>query len=966
MLLAQENVPAALQARLAGLTKPQDVMQAVYQYYGVTLGGSTGVSKPIADATVLKSLKRWSRWGYEMSSRTDESGNMVNYAERTLKTMLGFELSNPALMANGGGGNWELVGPRTTGYGHSRILGLGRIDRIAFHPTIANTFYVGSPAGGLWRTTDGGINYTCLTNHLPNLSVGGIVVDRLNPNIIYILTGDGDGGGLVNSMGYRRGSVGIWKSSNGGASWALTGPLDNGDNRGMRLVQDPSNTQILLAATRDGLWRTANGGTTWTKVRSGNIYDVAFQPNGSGRAYLARSSGGAAEFNISTNNGETWVNSSAYNISIAGAGRISLGVTPDNPSVVYLLCGAANPGANTFFGFYRSTNSGANFTRTANAPNVFGDEDGGGADQSGYDNCLAVSPTDANRLVTGGLVIYGSSNGGGSFFNLTSYLDGVSSERDDFIHPDVHSVAYNPADGKLYATTDGGVFVSTNNGANWGRRFNNLPVTQVYHFDVYDGDETYMLTGSQDNGVHKRDGATSYFYQAVQGDGFDVDYTANSSRFYAVINTKIIRFITDGLTAFDKLDFSPSFFPAMAIHESDVDIFYAGLSDFHRYVVRNLSDDDYVSTGIRSGWAIGTCPSNTNRVYCAGGNNGAFNDATNGRMYRHDDQGIDPADWVRLDNNPGFPATFDKITCIAVHPTNSARVWITVGGFRDGVKVYYSGDAGATWSNITQGLPNVPVNCIAVDANNNAYIGNDFGVFYRGSGWTGWKPMSNNLPRVPVTDLRISTSLNVIRAATFGRGIWSTPLYADCDAVVNVSGSKEGQQFFEAGTTLTTTATSNNGAGTEIFYRAGREVDMKTGFEVANNSQIIARTGPCASGIPVFNKMVVAKNAVDFNGFRTAALPRVNGQQFAFAKIKQWHLKGNILQVMPEQFLDGELKMVIVDDNGRQLLDAWNNGGQRVSADAAVSINLPAAAANTKMNLLLLHNNTLVHWQEIN
>jgi hypothetical protein len=155
-----------------------------------------------------------------------------------------------------------------------------------------------------------------------------------------------------------------------------------------------------------------------------------------------------------------------------------------------------------------------------------------------------------------------------------------------------------------------------------------------------------------------------------------------------------------------------------------------------------------------------TCPSNGNRIYAAGGSN--WNDeededrVIDKKLYRSDDL----ADtWEELTKKPGMPDTITKITCIEVSPTNSSHVWITMGGFIDGQKVYYSSDAGDHWTDISGSIPNFPVNCIAIDANEDAYIGTDAGVFYKSVSMNDWQPFYNFLPQAPVTEMLIRTEI---------------------------------------------------------------------------------------------------------------------------------------------------------------------------------------------------------------
>lgn len=150
-------------------------------------------------------------------------------------------------------GAWVSLGPSSTTGGYA---GIGRINAIGFHPTDVNTFWVGSPSGGLWKTVSGGSSWTTLTDNLPVMGVSAIVVDHTNPNILYIATGDRDAGDTY--------SVGILKSTNGGLSWASTG-LSYSVSTGSLvkgLIMHPTNSQYLLAATSSGIYRTTNGGTT--------------------------------------------------------------------------------------------------------------------------------------------------------------------------------------------------------------------------------------------------------------------------------------------------------------------------------------------------------------------------------------------------------------------------------------------------------------------------------------------------------------------------------------------------------------------------------------------------------------------------------------------------------------------------------------------------------------------------------
>jgi len=959
---------SALAVKMKGRRTFYERMQAVYNHYAAdaTLKQNNTGPKPAVTLPndVMRKLKKWARYEWENLPLVNEKGVIPDYPAMLMKSMDTYVQATSAISLLSSGGQWNLVGPQTLSYGHGRSIGTGRIDRIAFHPTQPGTFYVGAPSGGLWRTTNSGSTYTCLTNHLPNLSVSGIVVDWSNTQTLYILTGDGDtfSGSLVDDGGYRRNGFGVMKSTDGGISWQSTGAFPVANARGYKLAQSPTNANILLAATTQGLFRSGNGGATWGLVEAGSCTDVAFQPGNGNRAYAALFSGGVARFEVSTDGGASFSQLSSFDVSIANSNRISIGVTPANSSRVYLLCGPGNPGANTFYGFYRSTNAGASFTRTATSPNVFGNEDGGGFDQSIYDNCIAVAPNNADRIWVGGLVVYTSANGGNSFTNQTLYFDGIAIERDDHIHPDVHSLGVNPLNNLLYATTDGGVYVSNDNGVNWGKRYNNLPTTQIYHMDVYDASPHHILIGSQDNGIHKRFGNTSAFEQTQEGDGYAVQYKSDETDdFYAVINTKVYRLMSDGLTQIEKWDWGATgFFPTLVIHPTDNDRFFSARQYFLAYDLSGI--DSWFTRAIPASWALCVAPSNANRIYGAG--SGSFTPGSGtGAMWRSSDGG---STWDTVSNNPGFPAraTYPKIMNIAVNPTNANQVWVCFGGTNAGTKIVYSSNGGNSWTNVTGSLPNnLPVNCIAVDENNNAYCGNDFGVFYRAAGWTDWKPFYNGLPRVPVTDLHISTTLNRIRAATFGRGVWESDLYSGCETNVTLGGSQEGQLLIDASGVVTTSAKTIGGEGSSIQYRAGNYVQGITGFEVANGSQMRAWTGPCGQGVSMLWQNVGSNS---YAGFATAILPQQNGQKFPYAFIKnwQWGANGNF-SLQLKQVQADSLRLILVNDSGQNLATIYEGAGWPAGTVQPLQFNA-AAFLHHKLRVLLFHHNRLVHWQELN
>ena len=149
------------------------------------------------------------------------------------------------------------------------------------------------------------------------------------------------------------------------------------------------------------------------------------------------------------------------------------------------------------------------------------------------------------------------------------------------------------------------------------------------------------------------------------------------------------------------------------------------------------------------------------------------------------------------------------VTDAAVSWNSSSTAWATIGGFLNGQKVYRTDNGGSTWYNISGSLPNVPVNCIVTDPNstNGIYIGTDLGVYYRDDNSTDWVPFQNGLPNIEVMDLAVNNYNGTITAATFGRGLWVSSLYSQCNVDFvhqNGTGSNpRGLEYYAASNSIT-------------------------------------------------------------------------------------------------------------------------------------------------------------------
>lgn len=906
----QKGKDSLLSAKLAGISRLEDIMKTVEEYYGEKYPSPSMLSGESIDPKG-NPMTKWARWAYENSSRLDEKGNLTDYAGRTFREYQAFVDRNVAngIEMQSNQGSWTQLGPFNTVYGSNAqdFKGLGRVDRIAFHPTAPNTIFVGTPAGGLWRTTDNGSSWTNLTKYLPTPGVSGIVVSWSNANVIYILTGDGDsdGGGFVESMGYIRRSVGVLKSTDGGNSWFLTGsfPSATANLTGYKLIQNTGDANVLLAATSEGIYRTENGGATWIRERTGTFFDIAYR-SGSTTTVYATGLGGD-RFIRSNDDGENWSNAVNWSPGTPlGSGRGQIGVGISNNSVVYVLYGPVTD-TGQYTGLFRSSDVGVNFTRQSRVPNILGGADNGQdtRDQSGYDLCIAVKPTNSNTIATGGLTVWGSTNAGSTMTIRTSFRESGSFP---YIHPDVHDVKYHPSSGWLYAATDGGMFRSNDDGATWTDISQGIATTQFYKGAGFEGNSALFLGGAQDNGVLYRPNITSNFRFVLCCDGFEsVFYPNDATKAYAAMNTSVFRLNLNGGGTGISPWVNDKWFINVATHPTDGNVVYVGADSICRS--DNQGSNYPTRVAVNGAWSMSTCPSNVNRIFAAGGNSPW---AGTGSIRRSDDQG---ATWTNI-NGTTFAPTNLKVTGIGVRPTSSNFVWATIGGFSAGNKVFRTGSASSnppTWTNVSGSLPNVPVNCVAVDDDNNAYIGTDIGVFYRGASMNDWIPFFNYLPRTPVTALILNQTEGVIKAVTFGHGVWQSPVYSNCPANQSVSGSVVGYKVFEAGTLLSSNAVISGGDVTEVYYKSANAIQLNPGFVAAQgNAAFKAYIGPCGNGIPTLDsvseeKVSIIRSGQNTTNFPLGAITRTPGVG-----------PGEIVFTIPEA---GNYKLQAADEDGNEV-----------------------------------------------
>tara|TARA_B100001939_G_scaffold340202_1_gene347969 strand:- start:288 stop:4427 length:4140 start_codon:yes stop_codon:yes gene_type:complete len=654
--------------------------------------------------------------------------------------------------------NWQAFGPTQVPLqNNGRKRGVGRINNVTFDPNNDNILWVGSPSGGLWKSIDGGQNWTSNTDLLPNLGVSDIAIDPTNTDIMYIITGDRDADDTY--------AYGLMKSTDGGESWNSTGLSFNINSayRGNRILINPNNTNILIVSTRKSgygeTFRSTDGGQNWELVLQGpNLISMEFNPTNTNHIYAVTT--GTSKYYRSFDNGVTWSNATNDSgLPNSGNTRAVVAVTPANPNVVYILYSAGGGG---FGGLYKSTDGGYNFTLQSNSPNILSWEvDGSGADGQGtYDLALAVSPTNEDIVFTGGINIWKSTNGGVDF-NISSHWYGADGT--EYVHADQHMLKYNPSNGILYSGNDGGLYKTEDNGIFWTDISDDLQITQFYKIGISQSNYGLLLGGTQDNGTLRCNSENDW--DAVRGgDGMEcaIDPT-DPSIMYSEVYYGAISISTNGGQNWDDIapDTDGAWITPYEIDQNNPSRIVIGY------------DNVYESLDYGSNWEMisGTFNNSGNiDVIALSTNSDVIYISETEEIYKTIDGG---ENWTNISSS--LPN--NTVTDIAIHPSDENRVWITFSGYSNGNKVFYTSDGGTNWINISDDLPNLPANCILFyPPNETLFAGTDVGVFYKDSSMTNWEYFNQGLPNVIVTELEYHINSNSLFAGTYGRGVWTTNL----------------------------------------------------------------------------------------------------------------------------------------------------------------------------------------------
>jgi hypothetical protein len=728
----------------------------------------------------------WMEW--RLMAWRDENGQVPPNALMTAKEEL--EALAPAEAAGGlAVTSWTELGPGDIG---------GRVRSIAVHPTTPTTLFCGSVGGGIWKSVNGGSTWSVVNDFMGTLSISSIVFTPGSPDVMYAGTGESFAGD-----GLR--GAGIFKSTDGGVTWNQLAATANASFHYVNDLSFSADGATLLAATDSGIWRSVNGGASFTNALGGtgnqgsrdvkfhgsnplvaiaDIFDYDFGASTWFHA-LAFSVDGGATF---TESPGTRSNSSSARIETAW----HRGFTGAGNGCAYAMRNSGN-GA-----LFRTVDGGATWTQVSSPAILNG--------TGWYYNALWVDPsdTDANTgddvVLSGGLDLWRSTNGGTSFTKITSWSSWPASP-----HADQHVIVEDPGfDGatnrRIFLGNDGGVWKTENvytaaQLSGWTNLNTQLAITQAYGASRCPVDGAIEM-GTQDNGTLRYTPAGGFlgWTTTFGGDGgFCASDPGNPTTNYGeYVRGQIFRSTNSGGSGsyIDGKHWNGSTYVWKSAPYRITDV-QNGFANFIAPFVMDPNAPTRIFVGCRSLWrtsdatapltsttgpawanvkaptagnsnvsAIAVAPSDSNVVWVGHGN---------GDVYSTADGLAAAPTWVARDlGSPALPNRM--VTRITIDPANASRVLVTFGGFNTN-NLWQTTDGGATWTAAT-GMPAVPLRDVEIGIVNPAwlYAASELGILISENDGASWVASTDGPARVSIDEM--FWSQGHLYLATHGRGMF--------------------------------------------------------------------------------------------------------------------------------------------------------------------------------------------------
>ncbi len=668
--------------------------------------------------------------------------------------------------------SWTFAGPVNVG---------GRITDVEYDPLHPRYVYCSAATGGVFKSSDFGASWVPIFDDQAFLSIGDIAVDPVNTDILYVGTGEANGGHNNMSGG------GMFKSTDAGNSWFPIG-LDSTETIGRVIINPSDPNEIFVAAVgsyfspthQRGIFKSTDAGSTWSQSLfisdSTGAIDIVMDPTNPDfllaamwervrRPNSSRLYGPSSGIYRSTDNGDSWEllgpSTGLPDASSINVGRIGLAISKTNPEISYALY---NDGA-IYIGLYKTTDYGSSWTNADPDMEILN----GVSNFSWYFGQVRIDPSNPQKIYVLDVYLMVSEDGGANWDIKYMY------------HVDNHALAFNPSNAlSMIDGNDGGIYRSNDGGNNWAGLLE-MPNTQFYEIGLDYNNPQKLYGGTQDNyTVRTQTGNLDDWEPLIGGDGFYVivDYT-NPDIIYAESQWGYLQKSTNGGNDFYNArnginsNEPTNWSTPVVMDPADHNILYYCTNRIYRTIngaglwtaVSPDLTDGIPGTKLGTITTIDVAPTNTNVIYAG---------TDDSHVWVTTDYG---SSWA--DISSALP--YRWVTRVKVDPNNENNVYVTFSGLKwhdPQPHVFKSTNMGTDWTDISSNLPDAPVNAFAVDNNNpdRLYLGSDVGAFVSFNGGSSWQPIANGLPVVSVYDMKIHPVENYLAIGTHGRSMYKVDL----------------------------------------------------------------------------------------------------------------------------------------------------------------------------------------------
>lgn len=686
---------------------------------------------------------------------------------------------------------WRPLGPKNCG---------GRIEGIDSPRGKPSVIYAGVGSGGVWKSVNGGLSWKHVFAKESTFAIGDVTVDPNDGDTVWVGTGEAHLGG----MSYD--GTGVFRSTDGGATWENRGLVDSA-RIGKVLVdpRDSSSVCVAVIGPRSGEYEgrgvhlSRDGGATWEHTLFAGaevgVIDMVRDPFNPDRLWAAawdrarRGRGGVFQ---SVDGGASWERLEGGLLAGNDVGRVAVAASASEEGVVYALMVDHSPPGNGRYdvggALFRSNDGGVTWARTSEE---YVDT------YIGWDFCdVMVAPDDADQVYVCGFRLMVSSDGGASFERGGEEVFRVHDHPGRGMHLDMHDLWIDPANPeRILLGTDGGLYASMDRAKSW-LHLNNLPIAEFYTVHLDAAEPFGIWGGTQDNAsltapstaglsdLKSDDWSYVYLDPWDGGDGFATfpDPSGDGTVYYEHQNgdmrrkrpgaplrwgkesgRRITPKAKDGEEAL-RFAWNTPLMPSL--HGEGV--LYCAAQRVFRSTDRGdtwaaISDDLTNSRGAIT--ALSESPLNKERIAAGAGR---------GRVSLTSDGG---SSWTLV--GADLPRKTLLRVELSKHSEDSVFVCLSgAGGGDQRPYLYGSKDFGKTWSWLGAGLPNAPVN-VVIEGPNRAtdlYVGTDLGVYASTDGGATWASLSKGFPTAPVLDLKLHAGSSTLIAVTHGLSAFALDL----------------------------------------------------------------------------------------------------------------------------------------------------------------------------------------------